>query len=280
MCLCAIVSLIAHATHPTRYAADRVAQAKASKQLTDETAKLSDLLDVRKMLEKQLLELGGTLAEEDPEVESELEMLFGGDAAPRPGDKGLSASQMSTILANATAAASTTGKERDLGMTLADFIDFMESEENSALTPIHTKVHQDMTRPLCEYWCVRGRVRLFRLGWGELIVYSFIRCRIASSHNTYLTGDQFQSDSSVEMYVKVLKTGCRCIESAFFIFPYANSSLGSYVACFLSLYQLTFGTDLTVSLLSITATRSLQRSPSAMCAERWASMPSSRVPIP
>ncbi|KXJ85735.1 PLC-like phosphodiesterase [Microdochium bolleyi] len=53
--------------------------------------------------------------------------------------------------------------------------------------PAYGSVEQDLSWPLAAYFC-------------------------SSSHNTYLTGDQLASDSDVEMYRKVLRRGCRCIE--------------------------------------------------------------------
>ncbi|XP_073706742.1 1-phosphatidylinositol 4,5-bisphosphate phosphodiesterase eta-1 isoform X2 [Garra rufa] len=63
----------------------------------------------------------------------------------------------------------------------------MRSPVCDVFNPQHNEVNQDMDQPLCNYF-------------------------IASSHNTYLTGDQLLSHSKTDMYAWVLQAGCRCVE--------------------------------------------------------------------
>jgi len=69
------------------------------------------------------------------------------------------------------------------------FESYLMSEENDIFDPAKEKFDPSLmnSRPLSEFW-------------------------INTSHNTYLTGDQLRSWSSVEMYTNALHQGCRCLE--------------------------------------------------------------------
>ncbi|XP_069474521.1 1-phosphatidylinositol 4,5-bisphosphate phosphodiesterase eta-1 isoform X2 [Ambystoma mexicanum] len=77
-------------------------------------------------------------------------------------------------------------KEQNV-LGIEGFTSFMRSPVGDIFNPLHCEIYQDMDQPLCNYY-------------------------IASSHNTYLTGDQLLSQSKVDMYAWVLQDGCRCIE--------------------------------------------------------------------
>ncbi|KAI0173485.1 PLC-like phosphodiesterase [Hypoxylon sp. FL1284] len=69
-------------------------------------------------------------------------------------------------------------------LDFAGFLRYMTSPAANALAP---PVPQDMSWPLASYY-------------------------ISSSHNTYLTGNQLNSDSDTDAYRNVLLRGCRCVE--------------------------------------------------------------------
>ncbi|KAI8500409.1 Phospholipase C eta, partial [Branchiostoma belcheri] len=70
---------------------------------------------------------------------------------------------------------------------LDGFTNYLMSHHGEIFDSSHHAVHQDMTQPLSHYY-------------------------IATSHNTYLQGDQLLSESNVDMYAWVLQSGCRCVE--------------------------------------------------------------------
>ncbi|ORZ32619.1 hypothetical protein BCR44DRAFT_58006 [Catenaria anguillulae PL171] len=75
----------------------------------------------------------------------------------------------------------------DWAMDVTAFHIYLLSPHNAALDKRDQSVHMDMTRPMSHYF-------------------------ISSSHNTYLVGNQLNSESSVEAYVRVLQRGGRCVE--------------------------------------------------------------------
>jgi len=83
------------------------------------------------------------------------------------------------------------GEEFDKDPTRIDknrFEVYLLEERNDAFDPEkEASRDESMHRPLSEYW-------------------------INSSHNTYLTGDQFTSNSSIDMYSNALYRGCKCLE--------------------------------------------------------------------
>ena len=72
-------------------------------------------------------------------------------------------------------------------LSIRSFQRLLLSHNNAAFDPRHERVCQDMTQPLPHYY-------------------------ICSSHNTFLKGNQLTSDSSTDMYRRVLLQGCRCVE--------------------------------------------------------------------
>ncbi|XP_073732193.1 1-phosphatidylinositol 4,5-bisphosphate phosphodiesterase eta-2 isoform X2 [Misgurnus anguillicaudatus] len=77
--------------------------------------------------------------------------------------------------------------QKHMVMGIDGFTNFMRSPACDIFNPEHYQVNQDMAQPLTHYY-------------------------IASSHNTYLTGDQLLSHSRADMYAYVLQAGCRCVE--------------------------------------------------------------------
>lgn len=95
-------------------------------------------------------------------------------------------------------------------LSSAGFTNYMRSPAGDIFNPDHYSVNQDMKQPLCNYF-------------------------IASSHNTYLMGDQLMSQSRVDMYAWVLQAGCRCVEGQH-LRSLSTHHLSSFLVCYLCFY--------------------------------------------
>lgn len=78
-------------------------------------------------------------------------------------------------------------KSNPFFISRSGFADFVTSKINHVFNPDTAVIYQEMTRPLTDYF-------------------------VFSSHNTYLEGNQISGYSSSDMYCRVLKAGCRCVE--------------------------------------------------------------------
>jgi len=88
---------------------------------------------------------------------------------------------------NAASKDSSSDSANELSISYGMFRTLMDSPQLALFDPAKTKVYQDMNQSLSHYY-------------------------MASSHNTYLEGDQLTSNSSVNRYISDLLQGCRCVE--------------------------------------------------------------------
>lgn len=112
-------------------------------------------------------------------------------------DKGITEPEFTEFLADQGSDSSISASQifQRLHPTTAGYVNFpsfvnylLSDLTNGALRRRHlTSVVDDMDQPLKDYF-------------------------INSSHNTYLTGDQLKSSSSVDMYKRAMLAGCRCVE--------------------------------------------------------------------
>jgi len=78
--------------------------------------------------------------------------------------------------------------DKDLCLSVRGLSAYMSNTTiNTAFEVKHQKVYQDMTQPFTHY-------------------------ALASSHNTYLLGDQLKGESSVQAYINAFDKGCKCVE--------------------------------------------------------------------
>lgn len=100
--------------------------------------------------------------------------------------------------------------------TLAEFVDKLVCCDNLLFDPAEARLHHDMDMCLEQY-------------------------HIASSHTAYRVADQLKGDSSVCMYARALRQGCRCIESTLSTVVLAPSNVLPIVLLRLAVCDISLG---------------------------------------
>ncbi len=78
-------------------------------------------------------------------------------------------------------------KSMDKQINRKRFEAYLHGEMNEAYDPEKRRFRGPLDKPISQYW-------------------------ISSSHNTYISGNQLDSVSSVEMYMRALRRSCKCVE--------------------------------------------------------------------
>ncbi|OTB01867.1 hypothetical protein M426DRAFT_323099 [Hypoxylon sp. CI-4A] len=127
-----------------------------------------------------------TIQEVRPSTLKYLEQIYGAHASPA--DKRWHKDSIIEFLHHRQADKVTDASSANIAardeLDFAGFLQYMTSSAANALAPA---LNPDLSWPLASYY-------------------------ISSSHNTYLTGNQLNSDSDADAYRNVLLRGCRCVE--------------------------------------------------------------------
>ena len=129
-------------------------------------------------------------------------------------------------------------------LSLPGFRDFLMSQENDIFVPVHRTIYQACFAPA---FC---SIDVSSCTHFQEMTLSMSHYYINTSHNSYLTGSQLNSKSTVETYRQQLLLGCRC----------GPAMVAEGADVLADALRLTAGTRPTATLMSRTAARCAPRS--------------------